>query len=348
VKNILLISTGTVAEVLAATPQLCVLKRNFPEADITVLTDKADILKNNPCVKETFPPSAFLPLVKKIKAGDFDLAILCNKSLKYALALFLAKVKKRIAAQNVLTDSLMTDPVKIDLPHGSHKVNINLELLKPLFVFSFPATPVLYVSKKENEWAKKYLSDAGILPSDKVVCINPGSPKTHLNWPKQNYATLIDNIAVKYPTVKVVLICNGRSEVSTANEIYWRSIRKPYILREPLPLINFISIINRADIVISNYSAPSHIAAALGKKTITFYPALESSELIKPYPGTACILEPARAKCKKCRGKECLEYCMRGISVAQTEEVFDKMIEEILKQKKRTVDESGTFGFFDN
>jgi len=348
VNNILLISTGTIAEVLSVTPALCVLKRNFPAADIVVLTNRSDIFKNNPSVSEIIEPQSFFQLLKKVKTYKFDLAILFTPSFKYSLLMLFAKIAKRIAAHNFYTDNLMTNPVKHTLPEGTHKAKLNMELLSPLFVFSFPATPVLYVSMKENEWAKKYLSDIGILPNDKFICINPGSPRTHLNWPKQNYANLIDDIAVKYPTVKVLLICNGKSEVSTANEIYWRSIRKPFILREMLPLSNFISLLNRAAIVISNYSAPAHIAAALGKQVITFYPALDSSFIIKPYPGTATVLEPKKEKCKKCRDKECLQYCMRDISVAQTEEVFDKMIAGVIKQKKGVLDESGTFSFFDN
>lgn len=346
--NILLISTGTIAEVLCVTPALSVLKRNFPAADITVLTDRPDIFKNNPSVKEILQPQSFVALLKKFKAGKFDLAILFTPSLKYSLLIFMARIAKRIAPHNFYTDNLMTNPVKSTLPAGAHMVKVNMELLSPLFIFSFPAKPVLYVSKKENEWAKKYLSDIGILPKDKFICINPGSPRTHLNWPKQHYATLIDNIAVKYPQIKVLLICNGKSEVSTANEIYWRSIRKPFILREMLPLNNFISLLNRANMVISNYSAPAHIAAALGKKVITFYPALESSAIIKPYSDTATVLEPKKEKCKKCQDKDCLQYCMRDISVAQTEEVFDKMIADVIKQKKGVLDGEGTFGFFDN
>ena len=346
--NILLISTGTIAEVLAITPALSVLKRNFPAADIAVLTDRPDIFKNNPSVKEVIEPQSFFQLLKKVKSLKPDLAILFTPSPKYAALIAAAKIKKRIAAHNILTDIFMTSAVKSALPHGEHKAKLNIELLNPLFIFAFPATPGLYVSKKENEWAKKYLSDIGILPNDKFVCINPGSPRTHLNWPKQSYATLIDNIAVNYPTLKVLLICNGKSEVSTANEIYWRAIRKPFILREMLPLNNFISLLNRASVVISNYSAPSHIAAALGKPTITFYPALESSLIIKPYPGTAHVLEPKKEKCKKCKDKECLQYCMRDISVTQTQEVFDKMVAGIIKQKKGVLDESGTFSFFDN
>lgn len=342
--NILLICFGKISEVLSVTPAISVLKRNFPFAKITVLTNKEDILKNNSAVKEIIKPQSFTANLKNIKAQKYDMAIIFKPSFKYSLITALAGISKRISITNFYNKFLMTNPV----PPASDIYKQNTDLLSPLFIYSFPAKPILYVSKKENEWAKKYLSDIGILPSDKFVCINPASPKQHLNWPKEKYAALIDNIGMKYPTVKILLTATTKKEMSASNEIYWRSIRKPFILRETLPLNNFISILSRASIVISNYSAPSHISAALGKPTISFYPALEGNSLLKPYPGTAYIMEPSRPKCKECKDNFCVQYCLSDISLSQTEAVFDKIITDILKERKGVFNESGTFSFFDN
>ncbi len=332
--NVLLIATGNFAQVLCATPSLSILKKNLPQAQVTVLTNKPDIFKNNPNVEQTLRPQTFLLTLKKIRRENFDLAVMFTPSFSMALMLFLCRIKKRLAPQNFYTPLFMTDTPKLPPPQSAHKAKLWTQILAPLFIFSFPAGQVLHVSKKEDEWASKYLYDIGILPKDAFICIHPASPNKFLNWPKQKYAQLIDKIQIKYPTLKILLICSDKKGFSVANEIYWRSIKKPFIIREEIGLSNFIAVLNRAQIIISNYSAPAHIASALGKPAIAFYPALESDKIIKPFDQCVRVLEPETEKCKKCKGNLCHNPCLDNISLQQTQNTFDTIVEDILNPRK--------------
>ncbi len=337
--RILLICRGNTPQTLAVTPALTILKRNFPKAHITVLApqERTDIFKNNPSVSEVWSFAPFTALLKQIRAGKFNLVILFTPTFKTALLTLLGAIPKRIAPHNFYTDNLVTNAVKInpDLQKPLHQKYI--DLLAPLFIYTVPLTPKLYVSKKEDEWAQKYLQDIGILPREKFVCINPSSPSEHLNWPKENYAAFIDKITMEYPSLKVALICHTKKEINTAQEIYWRSIRKPYILREDFSLNNFISILNRSSVVISNYSAPSHIAAALGKPVIAFFPSLQNDDILKPYGPNVTVLEPAREKCLKCDVNHCFNYCLTDIGMDKALSAFDLVAKRIVKGSNKVL-----------
>lgn len=345
--RILLICRGNTSQTLAVTPALTILRRNFPKAHITVLAsqERVDIFKNNPSVDEVWPFAPFGAQLKQIKAGKFNLAVLFTPTFKMALLTLLGGVQKRIAPHNFYTDNLVTTAVKINPDPQTPLHQKYVELLAPLFVFTVKLTPKLYVSKRDDDWAQKYLQNIGILPREKFVCINPSSPSEHLNWPKENYAAFIDKITTEYPSLKVVLICHTKKEINTAQEIYWRSIRKPYILRDTFSLTNFISILNRAAVVVSNYSAPSHIAAALGKPVIAFFPSLEDSNILKPYGTDVTVLEPQREKCLNCDPKNCFNYCLKDIGVDKALTAFDKTAKKIITGSNKVLcDDAPLFG----
>ncbi|MDR0953197.1 MAG: glycosyltransferase family 9 protein [Elusimicrobiota bacterium] len=333
-KKILLITFGNIAQNLAATPAISVLKRNFPKADITVLTDKSYIFANNPYVEETILSQTFSKEFRTIKDAGYDLAVLFNTSFKYSLLLFLAGVKKRLAPSSRLTNLFINNPVKID--EAKTKAEQNISLLSPLFIYSFPSGPMLNVPKKADEEAKKYLSDAGILPSDKFILMCP-SGQGDDNWPKDKYAALIDALALKFPTVKILLIGKTKKDISAANEIYWRSIRKPLVAREQLTLEKFTALLNRSALVVSNYKAPSHLASALGKAVIAFIPNDTKKNILKPY-GSDTILMEAKEE----------GQTLADISPSEVADMVAKLAPKFLAKNKDIKNAKGTFSFFNN
>ena len=86
-----------------------------------------------------------------------------------------------------------------------------------------------------------------------------------------------------------------------------------------LNLSELIALINKAGIFIANSTGPLHIAAALGKYTIGFYPNLLacSAKRWGPYTNKKIIFSP-KNECSDCGKEQCKSSkCMNTIQVAE-------------------------------
>jgi ADP-heptose:LPS heptosyltransferase len=82
-------------------------------------------------------------------------------------------------------------------------------------------------------------------------------------------------------------------------------------------LSGMISLINMAEIFVSNSTGPIHIAAALNKYTVGFYPKLLacSAKRWGPYSQNSVVFTPER-ECKDCDREQCSNIdCMNSINM---------------------------------
>ena len=342
--NILLICPDAPEKLIALTPALSILKRNFPRAQISVISPQPWFFKNNSAVFSSMPLPRSHKLYRLLKEEKYDLLILTKPSFKYALAAFLAGVKKRIMPHNFYTSFLADAPVRTEAGQSAEKFFISL--LKPLFVYLFPAERKIFVSKREEEQASEILKRAGLEAKDKFICLFPGAKRAHLNCGKEFYAKLNDKIALKHKNLKILLTAAGKEDIHTANEIFWRCIKKPAIIREVPDLDVLSAVIAYSQGVIGGCSLPAHIAAALGKKSIVFAPL--KAEIFLDIPPASAIIKPKPQPCEGDCLKTCRACCLKSITLAQTYEVFDKIFTQKNSPKKGIFNEERTFSLFNN
>lgn len=339
--NILLICRDTPQNTLALTPAITILKRNFPKAKISVVSLYPWIFRNNPSVFKALPLGAAYSLFSVLREDSYDLAILTKPSLAYAAVLYAARIQKRLMPAAFYGNFLATQQIKTQ---GLPIKKAYLEMLKPLFVFMFPAKEQLYTSKQDDARAADILQQAGINKTDKFICIFPAAQKPHLNATKDFYAKLIDKLSDKRPEIKLLLTAENEKDLHTLNEIFWLSIKKPTIIRETFPPELLNAVISRSKGTISGCTLPSYLSVALGKKAIVFAPL--KAEQFFPLPEGAALIKPKDNSC----GANCLEDCqslfLKDISLEHTIEVFDTIFAP--DRKRGIFNEEGTFGFFDN
>lgn len=342
--NILLICHDAPEKLIALTPALSILKRNFPRAQISVISPKPWFFKNNSAVFSSMPLPRTHKLYRLLKEEKYDLIILTNPYLKYALAAFLAGVKKRIMPQNFYTSFLADVPVRTE--PGKKAEDLFISLLKPLFVYLFPAERKIFIGKREEELSAEILKQAGLEAKDKFICLFPGAKRAHLNCDKEFYAKLNDKIALKHKNLKILLIPTDKEDTHTANEIFWRCIKKPVIIREILDCDVLSAVIARSQGVIGGCALPAHIAAALGKKSIVFAP-LKAEDFLDIPPASA-IIKPKSQPCEGSCLKICRACCVKNITLTQTVEVFDRIFTQKNNPKKEIFNEEKTFSLFNN
>lgn len=340
----MLICSDTPEKLIALTPALSILKRNFPRARISVMSPSPWFFKNNSSVYNSMPLPSSHKLYSLIKEEQFDLLIITKPSLKYSLAAFLAGVKKFITPHNFYTSILADTPVKTE--PGIKTEGLFINLLKPLFVYLFPAERKIFIDKREDEQAVKILKEAGLAEKDKFICLFPGAKTPHLNCDKDFYAKLNDKIALRRKNLKILLLMADKKDSHTVNEIFWRCIKKPAIIREVLGYDSLSAVIARSQGIIGGCALPAHIAAALGKKSIIFAPF--KAEDFLDIPPASAIIKPKPQPCEGNCLKTCRAYCLKNITLTQTVEVFDKIFTQKSTPKKGIFNEERTFSLFNN
>lgn len=280
-----------------------------------------------------------------LKEEKYDLLILTKPILKYALAAFAAGIKRRIMPYSAFTALFAGTSVKVD---GKSKAqDINITLLKPLFIYFFPAKSQLFIDKDEDAAALDLLKEAGIAIKDKFVCMFPGASSPHLNCGKEFYAKLNDKTALKHKDLKILFLASDKQSSHTVNEIFWLSIKKPAVIRTAPDISVLSAIIARSEGIIGGCALPAHLAAALGKKAIVFAPLKAEDFLDIPSPVSA-LIKPKAQKCEgNCLGN-CRAFCLKEVSLTQTCEVFDTIFAQKSKNNKGIFNEERTVGLFNN
>ena len=135
---------------------------------------------------------------------------------------------------------------------------------------------------------------------------------------------------------KVVLI-GGASDRVLCDEIARRTTNAPLIAAGRLTLRESAALLAQCDLLLSNDSAPVHIAAAVGTPVIALFGPTTPSLGFAPYgPGHTVLEVPLDCRpCGKHGGKRCPKRhfrCMRNLA---PEQVFHRIAERLSQTQKR-------------
>lgn len=106
-------------------------------------------------------------------------------------------------------------------------------------------------------------------PSQKLVVVAPGSKSDLKKWPAPSYALLLDRLSLTQHC-RVVLV-GDKADIADAKMIAQAMTVKPINLCGQTDFAGLLDVIERADLVITNDSAPLHIADALRRPTLAIF-----------------------------------------------------------------------------
>ncbi|RYG60440.1 hypothetical protein EON80_24710, partial [bacterium] len=188
------------------------------------------------------------------------------------------------------------------------------------------------------DWAKKYLQDRGytfdIEQPGRLIAIHPGMGGSALNWPENYYVDLARALLKEGHTVLLTgghleahLIERIQSELKddSAKLITYTGIDPGSTPPKFLGVDYLAALFHEASVVVAPSTGPLHVAVALKKGVVSFYPPIRVQSALRWGPYTtgedsASILVP-EVYCGedfKCRGPVCNYYpCMKTIQPRQ-------------------------------
>lgn len=338
-KRILIIQTAFPGDLVLTTPLIAQTKKLFPQAALWVLVRKetAGLLDNNPHIEEVIAydklqggVGEFWRVVRNVKITGFDLAIVPHRSLRSAILAFWA-APKRIGFNTSAGRVLFTDLV----PYQSkmHEVERNLYLLAPLDGSVRTKPPELFPDKREHDTVSQFLARSGWKPEEILVALAPGSIWATKRWPAERFARLA-LLLIQNEQARIVLI-GSKEDADLAKSI--EAGLKVNVINAcgEFTLLESAALISLCRLVISNDSAPTHIASAMRRPVITIYGSTVPEFGFYPYGEGHAVIQKG-LYCRPCGihgRRKCPEKHFRCMLEITPEEVYQAAHNKLNEKK---------------
>ena len=266
--NILVIRPGALGDVISTLPALAAIKDHFPQSRLEMVGVPAtlELLKESGYADavRSFDWAPFAKLYnERTAAGRLlkDFLVVFDYIIAYVGNKYFVRNLERIASCPVMS----VHPRKI--PPKTHVVD---HLLKPMSFLGKPVnkrTPCLKLSDKWHKVAREFLETHFPQRGKSIlIAVHPGSGGKRKIWPywKDFITRLLREKCLD------VLIFSGPAEKKEINE--WREtlcLDKNLVENPPLPLLG--ALLGNCDLYLGNDSGVTHLAAAMGKRTIALF-----------------------------------------------------------------------------
>jgi heptosyltransferase-2 len=285
-QKILVVRLDEIGDVILTSPFLRELRRNLPEARITLLvkSEVYNLVEHCPYVTDilTFPairslrrPSVYVDArrfaIRALRPRDYDLAIVPRWDVDSNAASFIAYfsgAKYRLAYSEKATpekkicnrhyDRLYTDVVFSD--GIKHEVQRNLDLLRYLNLQVESADVEVWNHEKDNDYAEKILALHSVEPCDTLIVLGIGAGHPNKRWPLQNFVELGRSLLSF--GCRIVII-GSTQEASLAATLQQQIGRGVINIAGQASLRQTSAVLRRCHLFAGNDSGPMHIAAAM-------------------------------------------------------------------------------------
>jgi len=325
-KNLLIVRTDRIGDLTLTLPLAEVIKKQYAECKITFLIREytKEILYNHPFIDEVIlvktkkeqSKFTFLDNYKIIKEKNYDTVIVVSPSLIISLIVFLSKINYRIGTGYRWYSFLFNKKVYVHRKYAEkHELEFNLELLKKIDITE-KISPKnvsysLQVNSNNKNRVEQILRSKNISPAKPIFILHPGSGGSSIDLPLSKFVDLTKKITNEFNTE--IIITGSKNENVICEKLVVND--KVLNLAGELNLSELIYLINKCYIFISNSTGPLHIATALNKYVIGFYPNLLTCSYKRwgPYGLKTKVFTPPKI-CDNCKMEQCSnEDCMNNI-----------------------------------
>ncbi|MCM8792667.1 MAG: glycosyltransferase family 9 protein, partial [Candidatus Omnitrophica bacterium] len=187
----------------------------------------------------------------------------------------------------------------------------------------------IFLDKESLDWADAFLKEYNLKGVKPLIAIAPcggaswGKQAYLKYWPVENYIELTKRLLNRYNT-EIILFAD-EEEKRIVDEIEKAVIKGAVNLAGKLSLIQYLSLLSKLDILITNDSGNVHMANALGIKTASIFGPVDE-KVYGPYPVNQNhrVIKKDLA-CRPCYRKfrisDC-QYDLRCLKTIEVEEVY--------------------------
>ncbi len=348
--HILITNPFGIGDVIFSLPMVYALKKYYPESKIDYICNKrvADILRAQEDIdrvyiyekddwRSKFKKSKieafreFSSFIKDIKRERYDLVFDLSLSKEFGFMLWFLGIKLRIGYNYKNRGIFLNKNIELDGYSSKHVVEHHLELLSLLGIDNSYSKKRLSVPKEHIERANNKIKN--INRDHALIAVVPGGGASwgrdayKKRWADENYSKLVSLIA-RDSKVSILLLGDRIDSSNFSISIDSDNI---YDYMGKTDMLEFMALISRVDMVITNDGGPLHIAVALDIPTISIFGPV-SENVYGPYPkDLKHRVVTSDLSCRPCYNKfkvpKCDDYrCLNNINVDYLFNEFKKHV----------------------
>ena len=316
--KILFITLSNIGDVILSLPALDSLLSAYPKAEVTVLCGERalGLFADNFYLKRSLVYDAHkglrsgLRILFELRKEVFDLLIDLRNS---ALPLLLKARHKTYPWFNA--------PAKVAHMRDRHLYKVQKftwPVLRTRGSFLFRKS--LYISDKDRKAISNILEyEAALSSEDKFIVVGPGARSHIKRWPADKFASLCARMIQEF---KIKVILAGDESDGEACAGVQKLIPQPVVnLCAKTSLKSLAALIERAQLVISNDSAITHLASYLARPTVAVFGPTDYKKY-GPWAGHSEVVH-SKLGCSPCEVAQCpLGDTLKCMKALEVEEVY--------------------------
>jgi heptosyltransferase-2 len=319
----LIIQTAYVGDVLLVTPLIKASHDHFPDAiiDLVVIPAAANIVETNPALhavivydkrKSQKGWRGFIRLARHLRRSRYDMVLVPHRSLRSAALAWYSRAAIRAGFTTSSGSFLFTH--RIVYHQNRHEVERNLALLEAAGIAPGWVSPEIFPSEEDRAVVDRLFTR--LAAADRpLAAVAPGSMWATKRWPVQSYREMAARaLAAGWSLIWVGgesdrALCAEASHGLTGS---WVNCAGELTLRQSAELIR------RADILVTNDSAPLHLASAVDTPAVAIFGPTVPEFGFSPSSRGSVVVQKS-LPCRPCSihgGKKCpigTHECMTSI-----------------------------------
>lgn len=337
-ENILVIQTAFIGDAILTLPLVRVLKDFFPDANIDmVVTPRAqELFMNHPDIGETIPYdkrekdrgiAGLRRMAGNLRERKYDMAFIPHRSLRSAAVAWLARIPLRFGFHRSAGRFLLTKSIRYRDDH--HEIRRNLALLQGIGIMDQPSVlPRLYPSIEDARIVDRLLLEFEIVNPSRLIALAPGTVWNTKRWLKEHFASLAVNLDDE--GYEMVLVGGGEDRELCSDVCARSGSMKVHNTAGKLSLLQSAELIRRCNLLVTNDSAPMHLAVGVGTPVVAVFGATVPEFGFAPMGPFDSVVEIRNLRCRPCSrhgGERCpirTFECMRSIT---HERVFVRVLD---------------------
>ncbi|HTY59954.1 MAG TPA: lipopolysaccharide heptosyltransferase II [Bacteroidota bacterium] len=311
-RSILVVQTAFAGDLVLTLPLIQLIHERYPETAITVLTVPAagELLANHPAVTRVIVydkrgaqkgPAGLLRMAALLRLSAFDAAVIPHRSLRSALVCRLARIPVRIGFDISAGSFLLThrEPYVVT---DSEPMR-DLALAVPLGIPSpRPRYPRLYPSDADRLSVDAFIRSSfgrdAVLHTPPCIAVAPGSVWNTKRWPERRFSELVRSLLTE--GWNVVLVGGAADRDLCARVRGPERDQRVADASGRFSLLESAELIGRCQALVSNDSAPVHLAVAMRVPVVAIFgPTLPSFGFAPTGPRDR-VVETAGLRCRPC------------------------------------------------
>lgn len=288
-KRILIIRPSSMGDIVMASPMLRVLRKAYPEAFISWLSDPAwiDLLRFNPDLDEVIPwdkarwkilwrKGRLFGLIREVmrfnramRSRHFDLALDAQGLLRSRILAWLSRARKRVGFESREPGRFLMTRTISRGPDNKRMGSEYDHMMRELGIPPSPFVPNLVLSENDMTAARQAIRGAGIRGRYAAICPFTTRPQKH--WVRERWAALAKAIRRNFGIPVVMLGGPGDREESAI--IASQASADLVDFTGGLTLAQSGAVIKESALTIGVDTGLTHLAVTFDRSTISLFGA---------------------------------------------------------------------------